>query len=315
MFSFSLLKNLSAKNEVHCITLSDLRTQQGLVPAKAYTVIEFGGKLRHITRYLLYRSFSIIAPGRLDPKLLNDDWDCIVVDHLRSYGMIYPFLAKLKYQKLYYLAHNIEHLNRKQKIHFRLTWRERFVEKINFGIDKVERQLINLADAVYTLTPFDSYVIRNEFFKRKTTVVRPRFPSTSGGTQSGGTAVLLIGSLLWFPNRLGVESFLDALSDKLLENRPVIVVGNCPPGFAEKWSRPNVQILGFVDDLESIYSACEYLVVPNVFGTGIKMKIYDGLKRGLKVLAVKESAVGYDEKTKNLFVFDDVHDICNFLHK
>jgi hypothetical protein len=76
-----------------------------------------------------------------------------------------------------------------------------------------------------------------------------------------------------------------------------------------------VQIHGFVDDLESIYSACEYLVVPNIFGTGIKMKILDGLNRGLKVLAVRESAVGYDEKTENLIVFDDVDDICNYIYK
>ena len=300
---------------MHCITLSDLKTQEGLVSAEVYPVVECGKKYRHVSRYLLYQSFSIIAPGRLDSKILNYDWDSVVVDHLRSFGMIRPFLSRLKYRNLYYVAHNIEHLNRKQKIHFARNWKDRFVEILNFGIDRAERQLIKLADVVYTLTPFDSYVIRNEFFQQRTAVVSPNLNNAIPKEQPHGNAVLLIGSLEWFPNRLGVESFLNALSDKILENRPVIIVGNCPPNFAKKWSRPNLHIHGFVNDLDSVYAACEYLVVPNIFGTGIKMKIYDGLKRGLKVLSVKESAVGYNEKTKNLRVFDDVQDICNFLYE
>ena len=313
MFSFALLKSLSAKNEVHCITLSNLKDEEGLVSAKVYPIVERGGKYRHVVRYLLYQSFSIIAPGALDSKILEKYWDCIVVDHLRSFGMIRPYLSQLNYENLYYVAHNIEHLNRKQKIHFARNWKDRYVEILNFGIDKAERHLIKLSNVVYTLSPFDSYVIRNIFFQQRTSNVSTKLDYALPKAHTHGNAILLIGSLDWFPNRLGVESFLDALPDKLLETRQVIVVGNCPPSFAKKWSKPNVQIHGFVDDLDSIYAACEYLVVPNIFGTGIKMKIYDGLNRGLKVLAVKESAVGYDKQSKNLYVFNDVRDICNFL--
>lgn len=315
MFSFALLQALSENNDVHCITLSDLKRHQELVSAKVYQIVEFGGKCRHVTRYFLYQSFSIIAPGRLDSQILNQAWDCIVVDHLRSFGMIRPFLKKLNFQNLHYVAHNIEHLNRKQKIHFARNWKDRFVEKLNFGIDRLESQLICFANVVYTLTPFDSYVIRNEFFQERTAVVKVNHNTNTAITQARGNAVLLIGSLEWFPNRLGVESFLDAVSDKLLEKRPVIVVGNCPPDFARKWSRTNLHIQGYVDDLDSIYTKCEFLVVPNIFGTGIKMKIYDGLNRGLKVLAVRESAAGYDENTENLHVFDNIQDICHFLQK
>ena len=230
--------------------------------------------------------------------------------------MIAHVLKKLKFSQLVYLAHNIEYLNRKQKIAFSESSRERLLEKLNIGIDKQENKLIQKADKVFALSDHDSFVLRNGFLKREVSVQPPVHPFEKKTLRTLGNGILLIGSLKWFPNRLGVEDFLSCISEQVLQKRQVLIVGGYPEEFKERWKKENVEFCGFVEDLESIYNLCEYLVVPNIFGTGIKMKVLDGINNGLKVLAVKEAAIGYSPETyEHLRIFPSVHEINDFLLK
>lgn len=316
LFSYGIIKSLNIHNDITILTLSsiDENTENELLSADWINTSEIGGWAKHIVRYVRYGSFSLIGPVHLGKDIVSKKWDYVVIDHLRSYGMISHVLSKLKYSYLYYLAHNIESFNRKQKISFSNSTKEKIIESLNRGIDRQEKELINKADKVFTLTDQDAFVVRNMFLKKDVLIQSPIYPFKYKKRQNTAKGILLIGSLNWFPNRLGVHDFLTSLTDDVLQNRPVYIVGSYPIEFKERWEKENINFCGFVEDLEIMYDKCEYLVVPNIYGTGIKMKVLDGLHNGLKVLAVKESAVGYSINSyKDLIVFSDVNEIIDFL--
>ena len=60
-----------------------------------------------------------------------------------------------------------------------------------------------------------------------------------------------------------------------------------------------------------------FLIVANIHGTGIKVKIYEAIKKGLPVLTIKESSLGYSHLKENelLSVADNFNDITNLLRK
>ena len=317
LYSFGIIQLLNENNQLTVLSLSsvDAEAKNELPNCRWITLKENEGLLKYFFRYVNYFSFSMISPLRIDKKELNTCWDLVVIDHLRSYGMISRVLRYLNFSKLIYLAHNIEYINRKQKIAFSESLVEGFKESLNFGLFFQEKKLINIASNVLALTDYDAYVIRNRFLKTNVSVQGPAYRLKNIPKQKRGSDILLIGSLNWFPNRLGVADFLEKVSPQILFNRSIIIVGSYPTHFREKWNMDKVEFYGFIEDLESIYGRCEYLVVPNQFGTGIKMKILDGLNNGLKVLAVREAAVGYAHKTDNLEVFSSVSEINEFLLK
>lgn len=316
LFSFGIIKSLNLHNNITVLTLSsfDENTENELLNVDWINTSEIGDWAKHIVRYVRNGSFSLIGPVHLRKDIVHEKWDCVVIDHLRSYGMISHVLSKLKYSHLYYLAHNIESFNRKQKISFSNSLKEKIIESLNRGIDRQEEKLIYRADKVFTLTDQDAFVLRNMFLKKDVLVQSPIYPFKRKKRQTTANGILLIGSLNWFPNRLGVNDFLASMTDDVLKNRPVFIVGSYPIEFKKRWEKENINFCGFVEDLDIMYEKCEYLVVPNIYGTGIKMKVFDGLNNGLKVLAVKESAVGYSINSyKDLFVFSDVNEIIDFL--
>ena len=317
LYSYGIIKELSIDNDLTVLSLSSLEAKgyEADFNCRWIHCQERFNRWKHLVRYLKNGSLSIIGPVQIGKDILSAEWDYVVVDHLRSYGMISNQLKNLKYLELVYLAHNVEYMNRIQKISFGESAREKLLEYLNWAIFFQEKRLIRRATKVFALSEYDAYIFRNRFLKKEIGIQFPIYPFEAKSKRNQGNGILLIGSLEWFPNRLGVEDFLSSLAEEVLEKREVYIVGKLPRGFNVKWDKANINFLGFIEDLESIYQRCEFLVVPNKYGTGIKMKVLDGIQNGLKVLAVKEAALGYSSSTKNLIVFSSINEINEFLLK
>jgi glycosyltransferase involved in cell wall biosynthesis len=62
-------------------------------------------------------------------------------------------------------------------------------------------------------------------------------------------------------------------------------------------------VTGAVKSVDEYIRSCDFLIVPNTLGGGAKIKILEGIMKGIPVLATKESTVGYSED-----IFDE--DFC-----
>lgn len=67
---------------------------------------------------------------------------------------------------------------------------------------------------------------------------------------------------------------------------------------------PNVKIIGYVDNLNSLFENAIAFICPIFSGSGMKVKIVDALMRGKTVICTDFAAIGYDKQK-------EVFKICN----
>ncbi|MBB6091262.1 glycosyltransferase involved in cell wall biosynthesis [Povalibacter uvarum] len=123
--------------------------------------------------------------------------------------------------------------------------------------------------------------------------------------------LLYVGSLDWEANRDGLLWFLREVWPTLLERRGdlQLVVAGRNPGeelTAEAARTRGVQLLGFVEDLESLYATSRVFIAPLRFGSGIKVKVINALYRGLPVVTTDVGVEGLAAVSgRDLLISDD----------
>ena len=319
IFSNGFLQKLSENNQIDliCPTIkneSELNIKNvNLISSKEYSYI-----LRHFIRLLWNGAISIIGKVKIHGKL-RDDYDLVIVDHLRSFGILKTLSRSLRGKKLIYIAHNVEFLNLEQKKIFSNSKKEKLSLFLNYGLKRNEKKLIDIATEVFCLTNHDKDELIKYFNARSVSKITIYYPfKKMDRTKIIPKSLLFIGSLDWFPNRKGFEDFMENCAKHLDNEWSFNVVGRCDDSIKKKYlNDKRVVFHNFVEDTDDFFKSMSFLIVANIHGTGIKVKIYEAIKKGLPVLTIKESSLGYSHLKENelLSVADNFNEITNLLRK
>lgn len=109
--------------------------------------------------------------------------------------------------------------------------------------------------------------------------------------------IFYAGTLSWEPNRDGIEWFIEQCWPSIIQQEPEAVLNVCGGGADEALVKlmnktAGVNALGFVDDLDSIMQKSRCAIVPLRFGSGMKIKTFDALYRGLPLITTGIGAEG-----------------------
>jgi polysaccharide biosynthesis protein PslH len=94
-----------------------------------------------------------------------------------------------------------------------------------------------------------------------------------------------VDGLLWF-----VEQVMPALEARVGRIRLLVAGANAPPSVRALERRPNVRILGWVDDLGAVYRRATLAIAPMRGGGGTRIKIIEAASFGTAMVADRESA-------------------------
>jgi glycosyltransferase involved in cell wall biosynthesis len=110
--------------------------------------------------------------------------------------------------------------------------------------------------------------------------------------------LLAISNWRWQPNFDGLSWFMDTVWPGLQQNHPDLhfhIAGEgLPESFKKTHASPMVHFLGFVDDLTKLRSKATVFVAPLLSGSGMKLKILEGLAAGLPTVTTRYGAEGID---------------------
>ncbi len=131
--------------------------------------------------------------------------------------------------------------------------------------------------------------------------------------------LLFVGLLSYPPNKLGVEVFLREVWPLVLKKLPdaefYIVGKGLPEEYLQKWSDiRGVRVLGFVEDLETVYKEASMAVVPIYSGAGTNIKVLEALAYGTPVVMSKFGLRGFEHVLKdgeNSLIAEDYKDFAN----
>ena len=92
----------------------------------------------------------------------------------------------------------------------------------------------------------------------------------------------------------GVRWFVENVAEQLKCN--VLIAGNGFDTYSEEFSRHNVRVKGFVEDMDELYANAFIVAIPLLHGAGMKVKTVEALMFGKKIAGSKEAYEGFSEE-------------------
>lgn len=313
--TFKLLERLAASYEVKVIcafgghraeAMKGLRAAIPIKGIQAFdnhkprTVLQFINAFLTAPTFNAYRVYSKEMETMLQWSL--DDCDVILVDHLEMMDMV-P--QKLKC-KLIYHSHNAEfrlwNSLARVKGSFFTRWifeleadRVRILERYAVNKSSITFAAPNDQELLAGIKGLDSSKFRLTYHLGNDQLLS--LPEPDLGTNNH--RIFYAGTLSWEPNRDGLQWFIQHCWKNVAAAVPSAELHICGRGADNNLltlmrHHPGIQFHGFVDDLEEIMGSCACTMVPLRMGSGMKIKTFDALYRGLPVVSTTIGAEGID---------------------
>lgn len=264
----------------------------------------------------------------LEEYILDNNYDLIYIDHLQL-GVYYDVLKKTN-KKIYLDEHNCEYQILKRKFHDESS----ILKKIFFGLEykklkKFEETIINKVDKVIVLSDEDKKLLmsnKNEDkFINIPIPIKTNYKKIIGSRIQDEINLIFLGTLTWYPNAQGIEWFVDNVIPILERDEikyKLHIVGKDPSiSLIEKCKEnDNVIITGYVDSIDEYIDKCDIMIVPIFIGSGMRVKILEGLGKRIPIISTSIGAEGIEIKNnKNILLANDenefVESIINLKNK
>lgn len=264
------------------------------------------------------RSFSV----KLEALLEISEFDIVQLEgpYLSHY---IPLTRKLSKAKIAIRAHNIEHeiWRRKAKNETGLLTRL-YLRNLAQRIRKFENHSFGLADMVIPISERDESVIQDMHpgipcITIPAGINMEDYPVVSSSPEN---SVFFLGSLDWLPNQEGliwmkkkVLPHLDTDDDHLLLH---YAGRNAPREFLDAMKHPSLIYHGEVEDARTFMSRYKIMAVPLLTGSGIRIKILEGMALGKCVITTSIGAEGIPVTNgENILIANDGPSFANCLKK
>jgi len=250
--------------------------------------------------YFVSRFYFKEFETELIKKLQEVKFDIVQLEGLFM-AVYIDVIKKYSKAKVVLRAHNVEYL-----IWERHLKNEKFILKNKYlqlqtqRLKKFEMAALQKVDAVVSITNVDKAVFQGLCNK-------PVFNCISGVDISQYISksmigfkektVFYFGSMDWLPNQQAVDWFLKNCWMKISEAVPdatfVIAGKNMPDRFL-KINERNVMVVPKVADSKDFYCQHDIMIVPLLSGSGLRIKIIEGMAYGKPIVSTSIGAEGID---------------------
>lgn len=170
-------------------------------------------------------------------------------------------------------------------------------------VEKRERECVEWFDNNLLINAAEARLLQEKTGNHSVKPIKPllkdvgaemerRYPGRSGGGGEGsGPAFVFLGALNIPHNELSIAYFLRSQLDEVIERIPGARLRVIGGGGSEELERlaarypGTVSVEGFVDDLDAALGAACAMIIPLLFGSGVKIKTLEALSRGLPVIS------------------------------
>lgn len=249
--------------------------------------------------------------------LAQQSFDLVVFDNcIVSHGLINEAIKK----KI--PAITIHHNYQVEIVKDNMPWYLRI--PMLYWVEKAERAAVNLSVLNLTLTESDKNALHKHYSQKAKIETIGIFESSNkdalpiDNNRSKGHNYLISGNLSvkqtvdsLYP---WIKNYYDLLK-KVDKEARIIIAGKDPQQALYSLCKgKDIEIIPSPISMEPILLNADYYLCPTGLGSGIKLRIMDGLKAGLPVLTQKDSLRGYETfYNDSVYAFNDSNDFCEAL--
>jgi len=249
---------------------------------------------------------------KLSGIITTNRFDLIQIEGLYLFPYI-KVIKSLTSTPIVYRSHNLEH-----EIWQRISNNEKSRIKANYlnllsrRIRNLELKLTNHVSALVSISKRDEQWFKDNRFNRPSISIPSGFtkPESNDISNLANNDVCYLGSLDWIPNQEGLIWFLNQVWPTVLEKYPSIkfhVAGrNTPRSIAERLKgETGVIFHGEVDSAQNYLKNYSIVVVPILSGSGMRVKIVEGMMLGKAIITTAIGLEGIDAANREQVIVAD----------
>jgi len=220
-------------------------------------------------------------------------------------------------------AHNIEHLIWERIAGSARNPLKRFYTRhLARTLKKYELEVLSKVDGIAAITSTDG-----DFFRKH----NPQLPvadipfgitstfDADAEAECEFPSLFHLGSMNWIPNSDGIRWFLDEVWPGVHSAFPDLkfyLAGRHMPEWLLNRNDPNVINVGEVDSAKRFLHSKAIMIVPLLSGSGIRIKIIEGMKEGKAIISTTIGAEGIDYSAgKDIFIADNSEEFVEAIKK
>lgn len=259
--------------------------------------------------YILERFYSEELAQRLREMLQAKSYAWIQIESLFMAPYI-PLIRQYTRVKVVVRPANVEHeiWTRLAKQAFGLKkWYYKLLAK---RLKREEIDWLNRADAVLPLTGRDTAEFRRLGVKVPLHTLSVGMADTLAPVEMDPEfpSIFYIGALNWLPNVEGIDWFLKKVWPRIHHRCPDLtfyLAGRYMPARLRNLRMDKIVVMGEVEDAKMFMASKGVMVVPVLSGSGIRIKIMEGMVAGRPVVTTTMGAEGLDYAAgENIWIAD-----------
>ena len=264
-------------------------------------------------------------------RFISHDFENALIRILRSdkfdivqFEMLYmsPYarvVRKYSDARIVLRTHNIEHLIWERVAAITKNPLKRiYLKHLVWKLKKYECSTVRQFDGIAAITEQDAEFFRSAACRKPDTVqgspviaipfgIDPgKFPETDAIPEF--PSLFSIGAMDWIPNREGICWFLEQVWPEIHRKYPGLhyyLAGRNMPGWLREKQIPNVEVVGEVEDAIAFMRSKAILIVPLFSGSGIRIKIIEGMASGKLIISTTMGAEGIRyTRNQDIFIAD-----------
>ena len=273
--------------------------------------------------YNIGRFYSPGFEQMLVSILEKEDFDIVQLESLFVVPYI-PSIRRYSKAKIVLRSHNVEYRLWEQKALAETSFfRKLYLCHLEKRIRQYEVENLNRYDAIVAITAEDAETFRS-LGCRKPLHITPfgidtREYSFPGETPKSPASICFIGSFDWQPNLDGIYWFLEHCWPSLSRDLPDLklrIAGKNMPASLENLQVKNVEIRGEVKSSPEFISENTLMIVPLFAGSGMRIKIIEGMALGKPIVSTSLGAEGiHCTPGKDILLADTPEQFSNLIQK
>jgi len=281
----------------------------------------WSGALKNIftkKSYHIERFYNAHFDNKLKDILHRENFDIIQLESLYMTPYI-PTIRSCSNGHIILRAHNVEHIIWKRIVaNERQILKKVYLHIQSRRLEKYETAILSKIDGIAAITDIDA-----AFFEQKApsvAVITIPFgiekdaPLPIEESERDEKGIFFLGSMNWIPNIEGIEWFLEKVWPHVYKKDSKLkffIAGRQAPPSIRTYQKNNVVFVGEVEDASAFMASKRIMVVPLFSGSGMRVKIIEGMMAGNAIISTAIGAEGIDYTiNKNIFIADNDTDFA-----
>lgn len=266
----------------------------------------FSSTSYHVSRFIT-KEFR----AKLIDLLQKEDYDIIQLETVYLAPYI-PVIRQYSNAPVVMRAHNVEHEIWERVANNSNFLKRSYLNYLTAQLKRYEIEQLKNYDLLVAITKRDLELFRQLGYKNESIVTpvgieqekyQPNYKS-----YRRPTSISFIGALDWMPNQDGLKWFLANVWPTLHKSHPTLelhIAGRHTPKDILRLNTPNVIVHGEVPDAREFINEHSIMIVPLLSGSGIRVKILEGMALGRVVVTTSVGMEGIDARnSKEIMIAD-----------